>query len=218
MNSGLPNGSACVSTRILDHSHQTGCFGKKETNLVFYCAHMIQFLYVVSPFTCVIHERKTNRLFSANTNPLSPVSQHERDIHTMLVHCWPSVADGGPTLYQHWVNVSYLLGTALQSQNTVHDYFCSKQLLPSGFAQQSICLCYQTRESYHLITANTRNYPSDPSDGRIGSMLGQCWTRVTCLVCLVISKVSLSLNMLHSLITVPTVGHLKYQQFCASQN
>ena len=28
----------------------------------------------------------------------------------MLVHCWASVEDGGPTLYKHWQNVSYLLG------------------------------------------------------------------------------------------------------------
>ena len=37
-------------------------------------------------------------------------SQQTRTIHLMLVQCWPIVYDAGPTLYQHWVNVSSLLG------------------------------------------------------------------------------------------------------------
>ena len=32
------------------------------------------------------------------------------NIHPMLVHCEPIVSDTGPILYQHWVNVSCLLG------------------------------------------------------------------------------------------------------------
>ena len=28
----------------------------------------------------------------------------------MLVHCWATVCDADATLYQHWVNVSCLLG------------------------------------------------------------------------------------------------------------
>ena len=28
----------------------------------------------------------------------------------MLAQCWPSVENAGPTLNQHWVNVSCLLG------------------------------------------------------------------------------------------------------------
>ena len=33
------------------------------------------------------------------------LSQQTRDIHPMLVQCWPIVCDSGHTLYQHWVNV-----------------------------------------------------------------------------------------------------------------
>ena len=36
-------------------------------------------------------------------------SQQTRHIHPMLVQCCVSVADSGPTMYQHWVNVSCLL-------------------------------------------------------------------------------------------------------------
>ena len=38
------------------------------------------------------------------------VSQQTRDIHTMLVQCWPIVYDAGSTLCQNWVSVSCLLG------------------------------------------------------------------------------------------------------------
>ena len=37
-------------------------------------------------------------------------SQQTRDFHPMLVQYWPIVYDAGPALYQHWVNVSCLLG------------------------------------------------------------------------------------------------------------
>ena len=33
-------------------------------------------------------------------------------IDPMLGYCWPAVSDVGPTLTQHWVNVSCLLGFA----------------------------------------------------------------------------------------------------------
>ena len=32
--------------------------------------------------------------------------QQTRGIHSMLFQCWPSGFDAGPTLKQHWVNVS----------------------------------------------------------------------------------------------------------------
>ena len=31
-----------------------------------------------------------------------------RCLYPMLGQCWPSVADGGPTLTQHWVNVLFI--------------------------------------------------------------------------------------------------------------
>ena len=39
-------------------------------------------------------------------------SQQTRDVLPMLVYCWASVVDDGPTLNQHWLNVSCLLGIA----------------------------------------------------------------------------------------------------------
>ena len=41
---------------------------------------------------------------------LSQLSQSTRYTDPILVQCWNSVADGGPTLYQHWVGVSCGLG------------------------------------------------------------------------------------------------------------
>ena len=37
-------------------------------------------------------------------------SQQTRDNHPMLYQCWTSVEDVGPTLIQHWVNATCLLG------------------------------------------------------------------------------------------------------------
>ena len=42
------------------------------------------------------------------TGALDP-SQRARDIYPMLGLCWATVSDAGPTLPQHWVNVSCLL-------------------------------------------------------------------------------------------------------------
>ena len=39
------------------------------------------------------------------------LSQQSRDVEPMLGQCWPAVYDVGPTLTQHWSNVSCLLGT-----------------------------------------------------------------------------------------------------------
>ena len=41
---------------------------------------------------------------------LYPASQQTRDIIPMLVQCWFTVYDAGPTLNQQWDNVSCLLG------------------------------------------------------------------------------------------------------------
>ena len=38
-----------------------------------------------------------------------------RHIDSMLDQCWPNVLDGGPTLAQHWIDVSCLLGQYLTS-------------------------------------------------------------------------------------------------------
>ena len=39
-----------------------------------------------------------------------PAGQRTRDVYPMMVQCWPTVYDAGPTLNQHWFNVTCLLG------------------------------------------------------------------------------------------------------------
>ena len=41
-----------------------------------------------------------------------------RDIEPVLGYCWASVEDGGPTLNQHWLSVSCLLGCHLEYTNS----------------------------------------------------------------------------------------------------
>ena len=48
-------------------------------------------------------------LFSHAGQSRSSITQQTRDVNPMLYYCWASVADGGPTVIQHWVNVSCLL-------------------------------------------------------------------------------------------------------------
>ena len=40
-------------------------------------------------------------------------TQQTRGIHPMLFQCWANVFDAGPTLKQHWVNASCLLGNGI---------------------------------------------------------------------------------------------------------
>ena len=37
-------------------------------------------------------------------------AQQRRGIYPMLFQCWPTVFDAGPTLKQHWVSATSLLG------------------------------------------------------------------------------------------------------------
>ena len=37
------------------------------------------------------------------------LTQQTKDVHSMLLSCWTSVADDDPTLPQHWINVSCFL-------------------------------------------------------------------------------------------------------------
>ena len=37
-------------------------------------------------------------------------TQQARGVDLMLFHCWPSVADAGPTSKQHWFNLSCFPG------------------------------------------------------------------------------------------------------------
>ena len=43
----------------------------------------------------------------------STTAEQTRDIEPMLDQCWADVVDGGPTLNQHWFNVSCLLENIL---------------------------------------------------------------------------------------------------------
>ena len=48
--------------------------------------------------------------------------QQIRYVEPMLFYCWASVADNRPTLKQHWLNVSCLLGHNIKI--ITHDIFC----------------------------------------------------------------------------------------------
>ena len=41
--------------------------------------------------------------------PPQSTPQQTRDVHPLLVHCWATVYDAGPSLNQQWANDSYLM-------------------------------------------------------------------------------------------------------------
>ena len=53
------------------------------------------------------------------------MSQQKRYIDSMLFQCWTSVADGGPTLKRHWVNISCLLGCRVHLLPTLKCFVAS---------------------------------------------------------------------------------------------
>ena len=64
---------------------------------------------------CVAVQREiqTTRLSHANTRTGIPTQQALGVVDPMLIYCWASVAEGGPTLNRHSVNRSCLLGIGL---------------------------------------------------------------------------------------------------------
>ena len=54
----------------------------------------------------VTHAASSEKLFKSR----NVVFKEPRGIYSMLFQCWASVGDGVPTLKQHWVNASCMLG------------------------------------------------------------------------------------------------------------
>ena len=48
--------------------------------------------------------------FTRKTRNWRVIARQTRNVRPMLISCWATVGDGGPTWNQHWVNVSHLLG------------------------------------------------------------------------------------------------------------
>ena len=66
--------------------------------------------------TCKVLRRLSNLSFYLSLlSRITLTSQQTRDIDQMLLLCWVSVVDGGPTLQQHLVNISCLLGLRLNT-------------------------------------------------------------------------------------------------------
>ena len=83
------------------------------------------------------------------------------DIQAMLFQCWATVVDGGPTLKQHCVHVSWLLGITNMPPILAPIVLLRQNVMTSRRydIQKYICVCTQ-----------------QPRD--IGPMLVHCWTSV----------------------------------------
>ena len=63
--------------------------------------------------------------------------QQTRYVEPMLFYCWAGVADNGPTLKQHWLNVSCLLGHNIDTQDTLTQCCLNVGPLYATLAQHS---------------------------------------------------------------------------------
>ena len=63
-------------------------------------------------------------ILSVSACTARPAAQQTRSVEPVLVLCWTSVADSGPELDQHWVNVSCLLGVLTGNIYVLHITRC----------------------------------------------------------------------------------------------
>ena len=80
-----------------------------------------------------------------------------RDVNKMLGQCWDSVADGGPTLNRHLVNVSMLMDVARQTFNMDMNIIFFNCLL----LLKIDCYWYPLRKVYDMASTMASREPSD---------------------------------------------------------
>ena len=82
-------------------------------SVVLFCNNYMQILIIfpLEPGRARICDPGYSELYRVNSACISvEAAQQTRDVRPMLIQSWASVADGGPTLNQHWANVPCLLG------------------------------------------------------------------------------------------------------------
>ena len=89
--------------------HQT--LGQCLTNVWYYPGVGI-FSLRAPGASCQSDKIKTRRPFDPDMllNPDKKYHQQRRDVDSVLVYCWTNVADVGPTINKHWIDVLCLLG------------------------------------------------------------------------------------------------------------
>ena len=78
-------------------------------------------------------------------------SQQTRGADTMLVRCWADVVDGGPTLNQHCVNVSCLLGSHRGSEAKTSLHLHANQNVESAASQISL---FDSHDRFFAVTCS----------------------------------------------------------------
>ena len=66
-------------------------------------------MFYIESFTFSTLSSLVGHIDPAVAQQVVSVSQQTRGIQPMLIQCWSSVFDAGPTLKQHWLNASCLL-------------------------------------------------------------------------------------------------------------
>ena len=80
------------------------------------------------------------------------LSQQTRDIDLMLDQCWATVYDAGPTLVQHWVDVSCLPGMGMD----VPAHTCP-EVRTLGLYEHSENILFRLRHFTEIVSENYLN-------------------------------------------------------------
>ena len=79
-------------------------------------------------------------------------AQQTRGADTMLVRSWADIVDGGPTLNQHCVNVSCLLGSHQGSEAKTSLHLHANQNVESAASQISL---FDSHDRFFAVTCST---------------------------------------------------------------
>ena len=66
-------------------------------------------------------------LYIAHT---ATTQQPTRCLQPMVIYCWATVADGGPTINHHWIHVAYLHGSSRVRKNTGRNIHAAAPVQP----------------------------------------------------------------------------------------
>ena len=71
-------------------------------------------------------------------------------VQPMLVQCWATVVDGGPTLNQHWLDTSYLLGILFYAKESNIKRTISTPTFPNSYTDMTAVSTELSLQARHI--------------------------------------------------------------------
>ena len=77
-------------------------------------------------------------IITPNSQSVTDTTQQIQEVEPMLVYCWPTGYDAGPTLNQHWFNFLCLLGSGIYDPLASSGLHAECEILSMLFFTQKI--------------------------------------------------------------------------------